>query len=111
MKYRLKNRQTVPPNGFIVRFRKLKAEQQYWSFNAAVSGYIEVANANPKLGLPTDAGVVADIVDEQNAARVALIPGAVSYIVQVDGRPVPENVNVNLRADVKAGKTCCGGGK
>ena len=102
---------TVPPNGFILRFRKLKAEQQFWSFTAAVAGYTSVAVANPRLGLPTDPVTVGNIVDEQNAARVALIPGASSYVVQVEGDPVPQNVNVNLQADTKIGKTCCGGGR
>ena len=105
MKFRLKNRYTTPPNGYILRMRKQKTELQFWDFNSAVQAYQKVAMANPRLGLPSDANIVATIVDEQNAARVALIPGGMAYVQEIEGDPLSENVGVNPRADIKR---CCG---
>jgi len=104
MYYKMSSRVAVPPAGWIVRIRRLKYEKQYWDFNSAVNGYIQIAEANPALRLSTDWNTVADIVDIQNAARVARIGGAQNYVVLVEGS-VPEEAICSTRPGLKK---CCG---
>lgn len=104
MYYKLASRTTTPPAGFIIRIRRLKYEKQYWDFNSAVNGYVQIASANPGLGLSTEWSAVAEIVDIQNAARVARIAGASGYVVQVEGS-VPEEAICSTRPGLKK---CCG---
>ena len=106
MTYRLTNRQNCPPNGFIVRVKGLvpKVERTYWSFYEAVNFYQKFSMANPQLGLPQEWTDCETVVDEQNARRVARMPGASSYVVEVDTLP-NQFAKVSTAPSVKK---CCG---
>jgi len=88
MSLHLKSRTQCPPGGFIVKIGKLP-EQQFWSFNEAVQWYLNIAQANPSLKLSTSRAAAESLIDQQNALRVRLIPGAESYLQDgVKGGPV-----------------------
>ena len=104
MYYRLKDRTVCPPNGFICRIPVVNVEARTWDFNSAVDWYVKFAAANPTLGLTADRDAAAVIVDQQNARRVARIPGASSYIVQVEGEMLP----AAKTSTAPSVKSCCG---
>ena len=106
MYYRLTDRTVTPPNGFIVRLKagNERVERQWWDFVSAVRGFIQIAAANPSLGLPTNPEQAAQIVDVQNAERVARMAGASSYVVAVAG-DLPVLARTSVAPNVK---TCCG---
>jgi hypothetical protein len=88
MSLHLKSRTQCPPGGFIVTIGKLP-EQQFWSFSEAVAWYQNIARANPAMKLLTDPAAVASFIDQQNAIRVSLIPGAAAYLQDsMKGGPV-----------------------
>lgn len=107
MLFKLKDRSVMPPNGIIVRIKKAKLEKQFWDFNQAVQWYVGFSSANPQLGLTTDPSTAAEIIDQQNAARVARIDGAGEYVRQVDGAVIQEAI----ASTAPAPKTCCGAKK
>jgi hypothetical protein len=107
MYYRLADRTQCVPNGFIVRIKQVRAEARFWDFNSAVNWYVNFAQANPNLGLPTDWNEAAVVVDLQNAARVAAMWGTAAYVVAMEG-DAPIAVNASLAPSVK---TCCGAKK
>jgi len=104
MYYKFKNRNDTPPNGWIVRIKKIKSESRFWDFNSAVNWYVEFAAANPSLGLTTDRSIAADIIDQMNAARVARIVGGDNYVILSEGS-VLESAIASTAPTVK---TCCG---
>ncbi len=85
MAVRLKSRTECPPGGFIVTIASINQTKEFWSFRDAVLWYHGIATANPRLGLKTDPNLIGDFIDQQNALRVASIPGAESYLVQKGG--------------------------
>jgi hypothetical protein len=85
---KLKSRVTTPPNGFIFSLPQIGIiNNQSWSFGDMVKKFIDIAVANPRLNLPTDSAVVSNLLDAQNAARVAQIKGAEMYLS--DDSPAP----------------------
>ena len=107
MLYKLKDRSVTPPNGFLVRIKKAKLEKQLWDFGSAVQWYVNFSTANPQLNLTTNPEIAGEIIDQQNAARVARIAGAEEYVRQVDGEVLSEAI----ASTAPAPKTCCGSKK
>ena len=105
MTFRLKNRHECPPNGFIVRVKEIDIERQFWSFSEAVKFFVNLAESNPQLKLPTSPAVAAEIVDEMNAKRCSAISNAEHFYTQMQGEPM------KLASDVSSApamKQCCG---
>lgn len=102
----MRSRSVVPPNGWIVRIRKLNSEARFWDFGSAVQWYIQFASANPSVGLSTDQGVVERIIDLQNAARVSKIPNTGEYVMLMDNEnEIPAEALASCAPSIKS---CCG---
>lgn len=92
MGYKLKSRTQSPPNGFLFRQALTGWENDkvcppsQWDFFLLCRELQKHRMANPKYKLPTDLTVIQNEVDARNAARIAAMPGAESYVM---ADPVP----------------------
>lgn len=88
MALRLKKRHECPPNGFQYTQPETGWHLETWDFNFLCMEVQKHRRANPKFKLPTDMPTIEAQVDNQNAMRVAKIPGAAEvYLMEGDFSP------------------------
>lgn len=88
----LRNRTNAPPGGFWVTIPQANFNQQFWDFDSAVNAVVKLMASNPALAskhpeLPRGKMDAEAFVDNQNALRVAAIPGAKPYVMEGGGAP------------------------
>lgn len=116
---RLKNRRQSPPNGFLYTQRetgwqnwKVEPASQ-WDFYLCARAIQAHRKANPSFRLNTSLPAIEEELDVVTSARVAAIPGAESYLMDVGGaspsfQPAPNQPTlaklVAVAGAVKTGK-------
>ena len=111
MAVKMKNRMASPPNGWQFTIPQIGVKNnQSWSFDEMVNKYLAIAQANPKLKLPTDRKQVGDLLDTQNAMRILQIKGADIYVTFSGSAPPPKMILPrSLAASVDAGTNLASG--